>query len=95
MNRYRSDRRIRGGSILATNQSINRIKTAVRNKSLKVRQYTMKENDRLDLIAAEHLGDGRLWWVLAACSKIGWGLQVPPGTLIYIPTQIDKLSALL
>lgn len=95
MNRYRSDRRIRGGAILATNQSINRIKTAVRIGSLKTRRYKLKEGERLDTISSEYLGDGRLWWVIAACSNIGWGLQVPPGTLINIPTQIDKLSTLI
>jgi hypothetical protein len=95
VNRYRSDRRIRGGAILATNQSINRIKTAVRIGSLKTRRYKLKEGERLDTISSEYLGDGRLWWVIAACSNIGWGLQVPPGTLINIPTQIDKLSTLI
>jgi nucleoid-associated protein YgaU len=95
MNRYRSDKRIKGGKTLATNQSVNRIKNAVRNKTLKVRRYTTKEGDRLDKLAGKFLGDGRLWWVLAACSKIGWGLQVPAGTLIFIPQQIEKLNALL
>ena len=95
MNRYRSDRRIRGGSVLATNQSINRIKTAVRDGRLPVKRYKMKEGERLDILANRFLGDGRLWWVLAACSNIGWALQVPPGTLINIPTQFEKLNGLI
>lgn len=95
MNRYRSDRRIRGGSVLATNQSINRIKTAVRDGRLKVKRYKMKEGERLDTLANRFLGDGRLWWVLAACSNIGWALQVPPGTLISVPTQFEKLNGLI
>lgn len=95
MNRYRSDRRIRGGSVLATNQSVNRIKTAVRDGRLKTKRYKLKEGERLDVIAKRFLGDGRLWWVLAACSNIGWGLQVPPGTLINIPTQFEKLNGLI
>lgn len=95
MNRYRSDRRIRGGSVLATNQSINRVKTAVRDGRLKVKRYKMKEGERLDTLANRFLGDGRLWWVLAACSNIGWALQVPPGTLINVPTQFEKLNGLI
>ncbi|OUU15238.1 MAG: hypothetical protein CBB97_24035 [Candidatus Endolissoclinum sp. TMED37] len=95
MNRYRSDRRIKGGSTIATNESIARIKNAVRNNSLGVRKYTMKEGERLDTLAAKYLGDSRLWWAIAACSQIGWGLQVPPGTLILIPIQMDKLNALI
>jgi|LauGreDrversion4_2_1035121.scaffolds.fasta_scaffold397121_2 nucleoid-associated protein YgaU len=41
--------------------------------------------DRLDTLAGALYGDGRYWWVLAAASNIGWGLQVPPGTLINVP----------
>jgi len=95
MNRYRSDRRIRGGKLLATNQSVNKIKNAVRNGTLKTKRYRVKESERLDIIAAKYLGDARLWWVLAAASSVGWGLQVPPGTLINIPTSIEKISSLV
>ena len=41
--------------------------------------------DRLDTLAGALYGDGRYWWVLASASNIGWGLQVPPGTLINVP----------
>jgi nucleoid-associated protein YgaU len=43
------------------------------------------EGDRLDTIAGAVYGDGRYWWVLAAASNIGWGMQVPPGTIINVP----------
>jgi hypothetical protein len=38
-------------------------------------------------------GDSRYWWVLAASSDIGWGLQIPPGTVIRIPdlTQVSNI----
>lgn len=45
---------------------------------------TTTQADRLDTIAGEVYGDGRYWWVLAAASDIGWGLQVPPGTIINV-----------
>ena len=50
--------------------------------------YVSKENDRLDHLAAKLLGDGRDWWVLAATSGIGWGLQIPPGTRIVVPRSM-------
>lgn len=95
MNRYRSDRRIKGGKLLATNDSINKIKNAIRNNTIQTRRYRTKENERLDVIAGKFLGDARLWWVLAATSEIGWALQVPPGTLINIPVSLDKINALV
>jgi len=95
MNRYRSDRRIRGGTLLATNSSINKIKNGIRNGTIKTRMYKTKESERLDIIANKFLGDGRLWWVLAAVSNIGWGLQVPPGTIIQIPQDLQRINALV
>lgn len=95
MNRYRSDRRIKGGKILATNESINKIKNGIRNGTIKSRRYMSKENERLDILAGRFLGDSRLWWILAATSEIGWGLQIPPGTLINIPVSLDKINALV
>ena len=95
MNRYRSDRRVRGGKVLATNSSINSIKSGIRNGTIKTRRYKFREGDRLDTIAAKYLGDGRLWWILAACSNIGWGLQVPPGTVIRVPVDLNRINALV
>jgi hypothetical protein len=48
------------------------------------RTLVITQADRLDTISGEVYGDGRYWWVLAAASEIGWGLQVPPGTLINV-----------
>ena len=50
-----------------------------------VKQLISTQADRLDTIAGEVYGDGRYWWIIAAASNIGWGLQVPPGTIINIP----------
>ena len=95
MNRYRSDRRIRGGALLASNESVNKIKSAIRNGTIKYKRYKSKEGERLDIIAAKYLGDARLWWVLAACSNIGWALQIPPGTIIQIPVSLERINSLV
>jgi len=48
------------------------------------KQFALTQADRLDHIAGQFYGDGRYWWVIAATSDIGWGLQVPEGTIISI-----------
>jgi len=90
--RYRNDLNIRGGTIKATARSIMRIRTAKKDGRIPCRTITLKESERLDRLAGQLFGDGRLWWVLAALSNIGWGLQVPPGTRISIP--LDMASAM-
>jgi len=35
------------------------------------------------------------WWVIAAASGIGWGLQVPPGTVLRIPKNIGEVVGML
>lgn len=41
-------------------------------------------DDRLDTLAGSIYGNSKYWWVLAAASEIGWGMQVPPGTIIKV-----------
>jgi len=50
------------------------------NNNISYGFYSTKENERLDIIAGTYYGDGSLWWIIAAGSSVGWGLQVPPGT---------------
>ena len=53
------------------------------------------EGDRLDHLAGKFYGSGTLWWIIAAASGVGWGLQVPPGTLLAIPTRLGQINALV
>jgi hypothetical protein len=80
---------------LATPQAAQRIKEAARNGSLAFDEFSLAEGQRLDQIAAASYGDGRLWWVIAAASGIGWWLQVPPGTRVIVPTDINAVMRLL
>lgn len=70
---------------LKSSMSISLVRRNIANGSIPiVRRVIITEKDRLDSLAASVYGDGRYWWVLAAASEIGWGLQVPPGTIINI-----------
>jgi len=56
---------------------------------VRTQTYISTQNERLDIIAGEQYNDSTLWWIIAAASNIGWGLQVPPGTLLIIPVLSD------
>ena len=62
---------------------------------LEVENLILDEGSRLDHLAAQNYGDGSYWWVIAAASSIGWGLQVPAGTIISIPSDINQVLSLV
>ena len=74
---------------------VNRIRQALRQNRLSVKQVTMNEDARLDVMAGREYGDASLWWVIAAASNIGWGLQVPAGTRILVPTSLEQIAGLV
>lgn len=95
MRRYSNDLTLDGGSYLATNETIRLVRKAVERGDIPTTERVLKEGERLDGIAGRTYGDGALWWVIAAASDIGWWLQVPPGTLIRIPTDLSYLRSIL
>jgi hypothetical protein len=85
ISRYRIDSRINLGEQLGTASAITIIRAAIKSKNLiPVNQIIMTGDDRLDALAGAVYGDAKYWWILAACSKIGWGMQCPPGTVLNI-----------
>ena len=84
--RYKIDNRINGGDQLGTAQATFLIRNAIANGSLPIAKIlNTTGHDRLDSIAGVVYGDAKYWWVLAAASGIGWGMQVPPNTVINVP----------
>ena len=77
------------GSQFGTCYAHEVIRDAIASGQIKTTTMVLREGMRLDAIAAQTLGDARLFWVLAASSNIGWGLQVPPGTIITVPNMSD------
>jgi len=78
-----------------TSASINIVRKLVDNGIVKVKELGLRDSERLDHIAFRYYGDGRLWWIIAAASGIGWGLQCPPGTFIRIPRDLNQISQAL
>ena len=81
------------GRQFGTGQAHSVIRAAIKNGSLPFRQIILHEGQRLDHIAGAEYKNSRYWWIIAAASEIGWGLQVPPGTIIKIPdiVAVSKL----
>ncbi len=95
ISRYQNDAPINGGKLLASSTAVMRIRRAVRAGRLSLRPHVVREYQRLDKIAGDFYGDGRLWWVIAAASDIGWSLQVPPGTRLNIPTELSEVAGII
>lgn len=80
------------GKQFGTSNYINVIRTAVKNGTLPTKELVINESQRTDHLAGIIYGDGRLWWILAAASNIGYSLQVPPGTIILAPSLEDVVA---
>ncbi len=94
MRRYTKDKRIRGGK-LETAKTVTALRRARDYGLVSTREIILKESQRLDHLAHEHLGNSRFWWVLAALSDIGWGLQLPPGTVVRIPVDMRVIQTIV
>jgi hypothetical protein len=95
VSRYEDDSLVQDGRLLGTNVAIVRLRDAIRAGRVRTVARTLSEAERLDIIAGQLYGDGRLWWVISAASGIGWWLQAPAGTRLVIPTDISEVEAVL
>ena len=84
--RYTFSRKVKEGKIISTS-STYKINQAVNNGLIPYTVIILEQSQRLDHLAGIVYGDSTLWWIIAAASGIGWGLQCPPGTVIKIPNS--------
>jgi hypothetical protein len=83
--RYKLDPRIAAGAQFGVSVAIKRLRAMQKlGLIVPVRQIIATGNDRLDSLAGAVYGDASYWWILAAASGIGWGLQIPPGTIVNV-----------
>lgn len=94
MRRYSKDKRIRGGKLETAKTSIA-IRRAREFGLIPTKEVILTESQRLDHLAQQYLGNSRLWWILAALSDIGWGLQLPAGTIVRVPTDISAIQQIV
>ena len=92
--RYQNTKKIKGGRMLATPQAARALTAAVQTGRLRIRTRVLREGERIDIIAGEELGDAKMWWIIAACSGIGWGMQAPAGTSLTIPVKLSDVKAI-
>jgi len=95
IDRYSQDQAILNGKSLGTNVAIIRLREAINSGRIRTTSFVMTDSERLDMIAQRYYNDGRLWWVIAAASGIGWWLQVPAGTRIVVPVDINEVNGVL
>jgi hypothetical protein len=95
INRYQRAPKLRLGKYYGTFDACYIVAAAVASGRIDWKGHITIESERLDIIAGEYYGDGTLWWVIAGASGIGWGLQVPPGIYLKIPTDIGQIMSLL
>ena len=93
--RYDRSTRLKGGKLLGTSDTSLRLRRATTTGFLSTRTPVSKENERLDILAGKFLGSAQYWWIIAACSGVGWALQVPPGKRLKIPTDISQVENLI
>jgi hypothetical protein len=90
MNRYeKAQKKAKSFETWTANQ---RIRSAVLSGFISGETRILKDGERLDHIAGELWGDSQAAWVIAACSGIGWWLQCPPGTLLFVPDSLDAVK---
>ena len=78
-------RPVNGGLGFPTVATASNIRNAILAGRIPYSTTVLSEGQRLDTLAGQKYGNSSLWWILAAASGIGWGLQVPAGTLILVP----------
>ena len=86
VNKYRSS----NNTFYGTAKYSFKINRAVANGILSYYTHTLVAGERLDQLAHKYYNDASYWWVIAAASRIGWSMQVPPGTLIIIPKNLTS-----
>ena len=93
MSRYIFSKKVKVGDneILSTNLISPKVHRAIESGRIPFKTKLLEQGERLDTLAALMYGDSAYWWAIAAASGIGWSLQVPPGTYLRIPINLNDV----
>jgi hypothetical protein len=83
------------GKSISNSNCVEIIKAGIESGEIDVDILTLSGKQRLDVLSGQFYGSSEFWWIIAASSGIGWGLQVPAGTLLRVPRDINKVLSLL
>lgn len=83
------------GKSISNSDCVRIIQNGISIGEIDTDNFTLSGEQRLDVLSGQFYGTSEFWWVIAASSGIGWGLQVPAGTLLRVPKDIGKVLALL
>ena len=95
ISRYRFSRRLEGNRKYGTSTINAIIFNALESGSINYDVIVLSEGQRLDHIAHRVYGSSEYWWIVAAASGVGWGLQLPAGTVVRIPSDLNEVLGLL
>ena len=95
ISRYAFNQGQLSGKGIGTSDNMSKITAAVETGAIICSSYILEEGERLDTIAGRIYGDSKYWWIIAAASNIGWALQVPPGTMLRIPRELDQIMSII
>jgi hypothetical protein len=70
------------------------ISNGIKDGSIRYTENYLQAGERIDVLAGQAYGDGRLYWIICAASGVGFASQVPPGTVIKIPILADVVKYL-
>ena len=95
ISRYSFVNKVREKKFYGTSFASAIIFNAVERGEIIATTVELKSHQRLDQLAGRAYGSSSYWWIIAAASGIGWGLQVPAGTVIRIPKSLDQVINIL
>jgi hypothetical protein len=95
ISRYRFSSRLESNRKYGTSTVNAIIFNALESGSINYDVVVLSEGQRLDHIAHRVYGSSEYWWIVAAASGVGWGLQLPAGTVIRIPANLNEVLGLL
>ena len=93
--RYSRAPKLALGVRYGTSDAIVKIRQALDLGLIPYKTVVISQGQRLDTVAGQEYGNGSLWWIIAAASDIGWAPQVPPGTVLRVPTSLSKIEQAL
>ena len=83
------------GKSISNSDCVRIIQRGIETGQIDIETSVLAGNQRLDVLSGQIYGSSEFWWVIAAASGIGWGMQLPAGTLLRIPKNINQVLVLL